>query len=282
MYPRSGFRSGGTRERTLVPGEHPNVPSFRFRSGGTSTKSTLLETTLLGSSKKGGFSKGSFCRVQCHAEGNKKYSRDIGPSSTFGTQSATAKRGVYVLQKPFLKKPCLHYWFTGFYDLQSPTLVFWLTGLYNFPYTYFLILVSTLPIAQACTTLSTLASICLVDRVIRFSVYLLPYTSFYIAYCTGLHCLQHTSFLSAWLTGFNNLPCTRFCTVSGLHIASSTSLCCLLYTSLPETDSKEPSFLVKCRSMCLAVSVCHPEQRLLPIHPDFAHLTAIRKKTMCS
>ena len=32
--PRSGFRSGGTCERTLVPvfvpGEHPNVPSFRF------------------------------------------------------------------------------------------------------------------------------------------------------------------------------------------------------------------------------------------------------------
>ena len=33
-YPRSGFRSGGTSERTLVPvfvpGEHPNVPSFWF------------------------------------------------------------------------------------------------------------------------------------------------------------------------------------------------------------------------------------------------------------
>ena len=34
MYPRSGFRSRGTCECTLVPvcvpGEHPNVPSFRF------------------------------------------------------------------------------------------------------------------------------------------------------------------------------------------------------------------------------------------------------------
>ena len=34
MCPRSGFRSGGTCERTLVPvfipGEHPNVPSFRL------------------------------------------------------------------------------------------------------------------------------------------------------------------------------------------------------------------------------------------------------------
>ena len=34
MCPRSGFRSGGTCEHTLVPvffpGEHPNAPSFRF------------------------------------------------------------------------------------------------------------------------------------------------------------------------------------------------------------------------------------------------------------
>ena len=35
MYPRSGFRSGGTCKRTLVdsgfvPGKHANVPSFRF------------------------------------------------------------------------------------------------------------------------------------------------------------------------------------------------------------------------------------------------------------
>ena len=51
MYPRSGFRSGGTCERTLVPvcipGEHPNVPSLRFLFRGTSAKTTLLETTLL-------------------------------------------------------------------------------------------------------------------------------------------------------------------------------------------------------------------------------------------
>ena len=42
MYPRSSFRSGGTSKRTLVP---------VFRSGGTSAKTTLLETTLLGSSE---------------------------------------------------------------------------------------------------------------------------------------------------------------------------------------------------------------------------------------
>ena len=49
----------------FVPGEHANIPSFRFsvrgnmrtyprsgfRSGGTSAKTTLLETTLLGSSE---------------------------------------------------------------------------------------------------------------------------------------------------------------------------------------------------------------------------------------
>ena len=49
MYPRSGFCSGGTCECTLVlvvvPGEHPNVPSFRFSFRGTSAKTTLLETT---------------------------------------------------------------------------------------------------------------------------------------------------------------------------------------------------------------------------------------------
>ena len=51
-YPRSGFRSGGTCERTLVPvfvpGEHPNVPSFRFLFRGTSAKSPLLENHPFG------------------------------------------------------------------------------------------------------------------------------------------------------------------------------------------------------------------------------------------
>ena len=39
MCPRPAFRSGGTRERTLVPvfvpGEHPNAPSFRFSFRGS-------------------------------------------------------------------------------------------------------------------------------------------------------------------------------------------------------------------------------------------------------
>ena len=53
---------------------------------------------------KGGFSKGVFCRIQCHARANKTIHKGIGPSSTFGTQSATVKRGVNVCKtKPFKK-----------------------------------------------------------------------------------------------------------------------------------------------------------------------------------
>ena len=51
MCPRSGFRSGGTCERSLVPvfvpGEHPNVPSFRFCSGAHQPKPPFWKTTLL-------------------------------------------------------------------------------------------------------------------------------------------------------------------------------------------------------------------------------------------
>ena len=46
MYPRSGFRSGGTCDRTLVPvlvpGEHPNVPSFRFSFRGNIRQNHLF------------------------------------------------------------------------------------------------------------------------------------------------------------------------------------------------------------------------------------------------
>ena len=55
--------------------------------------------------RKGGFSKGGFCKVQCHAHGNKKMPKDIGPSSTFGTQSVTAKRGIPLCRNPLLKTP---------------------------------------------------------------------------------------------------------------------------------------------------------------------------------
>ena len=54
MYPRSGFRSGGTCERTLVPvclpGEHPNVPSFRFSFRGNIRQNHPFGN-LLGSSE---------------------------------------------------------------------------------------------------------------------------------------------------------------------------------------------------------------------------------------
>ena len=52
MYPRSGFRSGGTCARALVPvfvlGEHPNVPSFwSFVPGEHLPKPPFWKTTLL-------------------------------------------------------------------------------------------------------------------------------------------------------------------------------------------------------------------------------------------
>ena len=45
MYPRSGFRSGGTRERTFIP-VFVNVRMYTrsgFRSGGASAKTTLFQ-----------------------------------------------------------------------------------------------------------------------------------------------------------------------------------------------------------------------------------------------
>ena len=52
MHPRSGFRSGGTCERTLVPvfvpREHPNVSSFPvFVPGEHPPKPPFWKTTLL-------------------------------------------------------------------------------------------------------------------------------------------------------------------------------------------------------------------------------------------
>ena len=67
----------------------------------------ILNTISNQEPRKGGFSKGGFCRVQCHAHGNKKIAGGIGPSSTFGTQSATAKRGINFCKKKTLRKPFL-------------------------------------------------------------------------------------------------------------------------------------------------------------------------------
>ena len=54
--------------------------------------------------RKGGFSRGGFCTIQCTPK-KLRMPQNIGHSSTFGTQSATAKRGVDVYENPLLKTP---------------------------------------------------------------------------------------------------------------------------------------------------------------------------------
>ena len=54
--------------------------------------------------RKGGFSEGGFCRIRCHPK-KPKFCQGIGTSSTFGTQSATVKRGVSVCKNPLLETP---------------------------------------------------------------------------------------------------------------------------------------------------------------------------------
>ena len=46
--------------------------------------------------RKGGFSKGGFCRVQCHAQGSKKYPSILGPA----VHLALAKTGVHFCKNP--------------------------------------------------------------------------------------------------------------------------------------------------------------------------------------
>ena len=48
--------------------------------------------------RKGGFSKGDFCRVECHAQGNKKYPRILGPAVHLAL-TATQPREAYILRK---------------------------------------------------------------------------------------------------------------------------------------------------------------------------------------
>ena len=49
--------------------------------------------------REGGFSKGGLCTIQFHGQ-ETKIPKNIGPSSTFGTQSAAAKRGVHFCKPP--------------------------------------------------------------------------------------------------------------------------------------------------------------------------------------
>ena len=55
--------------------------------------------------RKGRFSKEGFCRVQCHAEGNRKYPRISGPALQLEL-GAPQPRETYILAKtPLLKPP---------------------------------------------------------------------------------------------------------------------------------------------------------------------------------
>ena len=88
------------REKWVFRAFHGDISA----SGGLRRdRATLRTPSYFRSQEEGGFSKGGFCRVQCHDQGDKK-PNDIGPSSTCGTQSATAKRGVH-FAKPPLKTP---------------------------------------------------------------------------------------------------------------------------------------------------------------------------------
>ena len=60
--------------------------------------------TQMRNRKKGGFSKGGFCRVQCHAQGNKKYPGALGPAVHLPLR-APQPREAYIFAKPPLKNP---------------------------------------------------------------------------------------------------------------------------------------------------------------------------------
>ena len=54
--------------------------------------------------RKGGFSKGGFCRVQCHGQGNKEYPRILAPAVDLALR-APQPREAYILKKPPSKNP---------------------------------------------------------------------------------------------------------------------------------------------------------------------------------
>ena len=90
MYPRSGFRSGGTFERTLVPVFRSGginirmYPRSGFRFGGTSAKTTLFQRTAKGASGKGSRQKTSKFVKKCQ-----NYFRQF---STFFAQGKTIQK----------------------------------------------------------------------------------------------------------------------------------------------------------------------------------------------
>ena len=73
MHPRSGFRSGGTCERTLfpvfVPGEHPNVPSFQFSFQGNVRQNHPYGKPPFSQPPKGLPARNHFSLKLCHCFG---------------------------------------------------------------------------------------------------------------------------------------------------------------------------------------------------------------------
>ena len=55
---------------------------------------------------RGGFQQRGFLQSSSVTPQETKIPKEIGPSSTFGTQSATAKEGTHFCKKPLLKTPC--------------------------------------------------------------------------------------------------------------------------------------------------------------------------------
>ena len=51
-----------------------------------------------------GFSKGGFCRVRCHSQGNKRYPSILGPTAHLALR-APLPREAYIFAKPPSKKP---------------------------------------------------------------------------------------------------------------------------------------------------------------------------------
>ena len=68
-----------------------------------SPRSSFFAVSYRQEPRKGGFSKGGFCRVQCHGQGNKKYPRTLAPAGHLALR-APQPREAYVLQKPLKKK----------------------------------------------------------------------------------------------------------------------------------------------------------------------------------
>ena len=63
--------------------------------------------------RKGGFSKGGFCRVQCHDGGNKNKNPRILAPAVHLTLRASEPREAYILQKPPSKKTPFSWFLIG-------------------------------------------------------------------------------------------------------------------------------------------------------------------------